>query len=62
MKPHSAASGNNVVYIDHTNSSGEAPPQSTADPIAISTLIRDSFFITNLVFVSTQAEVDESVG
>jgi hypothetical protein len=60
MKPHSAASGTNVVYVDHTNSAGECPAQSTADPTAVASLIRDSFLVTGLIFAP--AEIEEDAG
>lgn len=62
MKPHSAASGTDVVYVDHTNSAGESPAQSTADPTAVSSLIRNSFLVTALIFSPAASENEEDAG
>lgn len=61
MKPHSAASGTDVVYVDHTNSARESPAQSTADPTAVSGLIRNNFLVTGLIFFPAALE-DEDAG
>jgi len=58
MKPHSAASGTNFVYVDYTNSAGEFPAQSTADPTAVASLIRDGFLVTGLIFAPSEIEED----